>query len=341
MAAVVTDRNYRQLLSTAMAYRTREIQDLVFNSNPVSGLLRERGAFKEYTGPEIRVSLQIDKLSGQWFTGYDKLNNEPKEIINDAVFTPKNLAVGFSLTGTELLANEGRTRIYNLLDEYMETAENSMADLWEVSLHGSGTADAGREMIGFGGAIPINPATGVYGGIDRGSVTIWRPSYFNAASDFTDIGAGWDSTTARPILERIVALRSKGRRKADVAVADLKSYQALSASMVAHQRIASSDGGDGKTLGFRGLQVATPVGNIEVFCATGVGTVMPDNTIYGLDLQGLDIRYHPSRNMVPLFPGDGAQPINQDAIAQYLVWNGELVLKNPRYTWRLGATPTP
>jgi hypothetical protein len=333
--AVVTDRNYRQLLSTSLAYRTREIQDLVFNSNPVSALLRQRGAFKTYSGPEIRVTLQIDKLGGQWFTGYDFLDAQPKEILNDAVFTPKNLAVGFSLTGTELLANEGRTRIYNLLDEYMETAENSMMDLWEMALHSDGTADAGRQMIGFGGALPINAATGTYGGIDRATNPIWRTTTYSVPGGaFPDIGTTWDSTTARPILERIVALRSKGRRHASIAVADLTSYQAVSASMVAHQRIVRADGGDA-TLGFSGLSVATPAGEIEIFCATGVGAVMPANTIYGLDLEGLNVYYHPSRNMVPLFPGDGAQPINQDAIAQFLVWNGELVLKNPRYQWRL------
>lgn len=334
MPAVVTDRNYRQILSTSLAYRTREIQDLVFNSNPVSALLKARGKFKTYSGPEIRVSLQIDKLGGQWFTGYDYLDAQPKEIINDAVFTPKNLAVGFSLTGTELLANEGRTRIYNLLDEYMETAENSMMDLWEAALHSNGTGDAGRQMIGFGGALPINPATGTYGGIDRATNAIWRTTTYNVTTDFPDIGTTWDSTTARPILERVVALRSKGRRHASLAVADLASYQAVSASMVAHQRITRSDGG-AAALGFDTLEIVTPAGRLEMACATGVGTVMPANTIYGLDLEGLNVYYHPSRNMVPLFPGDGAQPINQDAIAQFLVWNGELVLSNPRYQWRL------
>lgn len=337
--AVTTDRAYRQLLSTSLAYRTREIQDLVFNSNPVSAILREKGMYREYTGPEIRVSLEIDSLEGQWFSGYDKLNNEPKEIINDAVFTPKNLAVGFSLTGTELLANEGRTRIYNLLDRYLRNAENSMRDVWEISLHGDGTADAGREMIGLGGALPVNPATaGVYGGIDRDTVPIWRSSSFDAATDFPDIGTGFDSTTGRAMLERIVALRSKGRRRADIGIADLASWQAVSAGMVAHQRIVRADGGSA-TIGFNALEVATPVGNLELFCATGVGSVMPENTIYGIDSEGLSIYYHPNRNMVPLFPGDGAQPINQDAIAQYLVWNGEMVLENPRYSWRLEATP--
>lgn len=336
--AVTTDRNYRQLLSTAMAYRTREIQDLVFNSNPVSAILREKGLYREYTGPEIRVSLEIDKLDGQWFTGYDKLNNEPKEIINDAVFTPKNLAVGFSLTGTELLANEGRTRIYNLMDRYMRNAENSMKDVWEISLHGDGTGDAGREMIGFGGALPLVPTTGVYGGINRATYAIWQPSVFDANTDFTDIGTGFDSTTARPMLERIVGLRSKGSRRADIGVADLKAWQAVSAGMVAHQRIVKADGGSA-TIGFRALEVATPVGNLELFCATGVGTVMPENTIYGIDSDSLSIYYHGQRNMVPLFPGEGAMPINQDAVAQYLVWNGEMVLENPRYSWRLKADP--
>lgn len=335
MPAVVTDRNYRQVLTTAMAYRTREIQDLVFNSNPVSALLKQRGKFKTYSGPEIRVTLQIDKLGGQWFTGYDYLDIQPKEILNDAVFTPKNLFVGFSLTGTELLANEGRTRIYNLMDEYMETADSSMQDLWEAALHGNGTADAGRQMIGFGGALPIAATTGTYGGIDRAANPIWRTTTYTVpGGDFSDIGTVWDSTTARPILERVVALRSKGRRHAGIAVADLASYQAVSASMVAHQRITRSDGG-AAALGFDTLEVVTPAGRVEMVCATGVGNVMPVNTIYGLDLDGLNVYYHPSRNMVPLFPGDGAQPINQDAIAQGLVWNGELVLSNPRYSWRL------
>lgn len=334
MPAVVTDRNYRQVLTTAMAYRTKEIQDLVFNSNPVSALLKARGKFKTYTGPEIRVTLQIDKLGGQWFTGYDYLDIQPKEILNDAVFTPKNLFVGFSLTGTELLANEGRTRIYNLMDEYMETADSSMQDLWEAALHGNGTADAGRQMIGFGGALPINAATGTYGGIDRATNPIWRTTTYNVTTDFPDIGTVWDSTTARPILERITALRSKGRRHASLAIADLASYQAVSASMVAHQRITRSDGG-AAALGFDTLEIVTPAGRLEMACATGVGNVMPTNTIYGLDLDGLAVYYHPSRNMVPLFPGDGAQPINQDATAQGLVWNGELVMSNPRFSWRL------
>lgn len=338
MAPVTNDRHYRQVLTAALAYRQSGIQDLVFNSNPVSAILRQRGMFKTFTGPEIRVPLTIDKLEGQWFTGYDRLNNEPKEIINSAVFTPKNLAVGFSLSGTELRGNEGRTQVIDLYEAYMDNAQDSMRDEWEIALHGDGAGAGGREMIGLGGALPIIPTQGVYGGIDRAVHDIWQPSVFDAATDFPEIGAGWSSTTARGILENIVARRSKGGRYASIAIADLKAYQALSAALVEHQRIARADGGN-PTLGFNGLEVATPVGNITIYCATGVGTVMPENTIYGIDPEGLEVRYMADYNMVPLFPGEGVSPVNQDAYAQYLLWVGELILRNPRYSWRLLATP--
>lgn len=340
MANLTNDRHYRQLLSTSLAYRSSDIQDLVFNSTPISAILRDRGAFKPYYGPEIRQTLMVDKLQAQWFTGYDKLKNEPKEIAGDAVWTPKRVAVGFSLNGTEILANQGRAQIHDLVETYMENAEESMQDAWETALVGSGTADGGRQMIGLGGAVPIIPNTGVYGGINRGDHAIWRTSTFDAASDFLTIGAGWDSTTARPILENIVGQRSKGSRYAQIAIADLNAYQAMSASMVAHQRIVEDRGAARKVYGFAApLVIQTPAGPVDFYCARGVGNVMPSDTVFGLDLRGLNIRYHPNNNMVPLFPGEGAKPVNQDAIAQYLVWTGEMTVINPRYTWRLIATP--
>lgn len=338
---VTNDINYRQVLSTALAYRKEGIQDLVFNSNPVSAVLRENGRFKSFTGPEIRVSLMIDKLTGQWIAGYDKFDIQAKELVNDAVFTPKTIVVPFSLTGQEIRANRGRTQVHNLVRTYMENAEQSARDLWEISLHSDGTGAAGREMIGFGGALPIVNTSGIYGGIDRATQAIWRPGVYNAASDFTAQGiTGWDSTTVRPIMERVTALRSKGQRRPGLWVMDLNAYQALSASMVAHQRIVKADTQVGR-LGFDALEVATPAGRVEAVCATGVGTVMPANTAYALDMEALSVYQRPEANWDPLFPGDGMQPINQDATAQGIIWEGELVLENPRYSSRVLATPTP
>lgn len=332
--AVTTDRHYRQLLATSLAFRSPGIEDLISNSNVIMATIRENNLARPYYGPEIRQTLRINKQDAQWFTGYDILRNSPIEKLNDAVWTPKNVAVPISLTGTELLANEGRAQIHDILEEYMETAETDMQDAMEVAVHSDGSADNGRQMIGLGGALPIIADEGVYGGIDRAQHALWRTSTFFADTDFPDIGTEVDATTIRPMYEDIIARRSRGSRAADLLVASRQHYLAYSASLVAHQRITSTSTTLGR-LGFQSLEFAGAGKSAQVVLASGVGTQMPDNTTYGIEGRSLILRYHPSRNYVPLFEGEGQMPINQDAIGQFLVWNGELTLVNPLFSWRL------
>lgn len=336
MAPVVTDRNLRQALTTSMYDRSPGVQDLVYNSHPITAALRERGAVRAYDGgPEIRVPLLIDRLGAQWFVGYDKLNIAPKELVNSAVFTPKRVTSMFSLTGTELLYNQGRAQIIDIMELYLNSSQEGIREAMEVAIVGDGTGAGGRQMVGLGGALPILANTGTYGGIDRAQHALWRTTTYSVpGGDFSDIGTVWDSTTARAILSRIALSRSKGSRYGKLAIAHPTAYEAIENSMVAHQRIVNSTGAMGR-LGFRALEVMTGVGPIEVVAAGGVGSVMPANTIYILDLEGLELVYHPNNNMVPMHDGDGAKPVNQDAIAQGYVWTGELIMSNPRFQTRL------
>ena len=137
--AITSVRELQQTLTASMAQRSPAVQDLVYNSTPLAAVLRERGRIKTASGPEIRIPLMIDKLSAQWFTGYDKLRVDPKELINSAVFTWKRVVSMFSLTGTELMFNEGRGQILDLMSTYLEAAEMSAAEEFETALHGDGT----------------------------------------------------------------------------------------------------------------------------------------------------------------------------------------------------------
>jgi len=336
VAAIVTDRNLRQVLTTSMFDRSREVQDLVNNSHPITAVLAEKGAITAYDGgPEIRIPLLVDTLDAQWFTGYDKLNIQAKELLNSAVFTPKRVTSMFSLTGTELLYNQGRAKIIDLMTTFLNASEEGIKNAREIAIVADGTGTGGRQMIGLGGAVPIVANAGTYGGIDRSLHAMWRTtSYSVPGGDFSDIGTTWDETTARQILSRIALNRSKGSRYAKLAIADPASYAVIENSLVAHQRIVNSSGTVGR-LGFRALEVMTGAGPIEVVAAGGVGSVMPANTIFLLDLDGMEMKYHPNNNMVPMHDGDGAKPINQDAIAQGYVWTGELIVKNPRFQIRL------
>ena len=100
--SIVSDRNYGQILTASVARRSRDVQDIVYDSTPLTRILREKGNIKvkRAGGPELRVPVQFDKLDAQWFTGYDKLEITPKELLNSAVFNWSRMASMFSLNGT-------------------------------------------------------------------------------------------------------------------------------------------------------------------------------------------------------------------------------------------------
>lgn len=331
---IVNDRNYGQLLTASVARRSRAIQDIVYNATPLTRILRDQGRIrtKRAGGPELRIPINFDKLSAQWFTGYDKIAITPKELLNSAVFNWSRVVGMFSLNGTELLYNQGEEEVIDLLEFYMESAEKSVKEEFEVSLVGDGTGAGGRQMIGLGGAIPIIPNTGIYGGIDRATVPNWRTSTFNITNGDVPGYTTWDSTTARPIIEHIALARSRNGRYADLLIADANSYAAISASFVAHQRLASERLA---RLGFAGLTYMTPAGPVDIVAAGGIGNVMPANTIFGIDTEGLVLYEFPNQAFVPFHPGDGMRPINQDAVAQGIVWTGQLVLENPLFSYRI------
>jgi len=332
--AIVTDRQYRQLLTAAVARRSREVQDIVYNATPLTRILREEGRIrvKRAGGPELRIPVEFDKLQAQWFTGYDKIEITPKELLNSAVFNWSRVVGMFSLTGTELMYTRGEEEVIDLMEFYMDAAEKSVKEEFEVSMIGDGTGQGGRQLIGLGGAIPFVPNTGGYGGIDRATVPNWRTSTFNIPNGDVLGYTTWDSTTARPIIEKIALDRSRNGRYADLLIADSLAYAPISASFVAHQRIVSERLG---RLGFAGLTYMTPAGPVDIVAAGGIGNVMPQNTIFGIDTDGLSIYEFPGQSFVPFHPGDGMRPINQDAVAQGIVWSGQLVLENPLFSYRI------
>lgn len=328
------DRNYGQLLTAATARRSRAIQDIVYNSTPITRILRDQGRIKTKRagGPELRIPVEFDKLEAQWFTGYDKIEITPKELLNSAVFNWSRVVSMFSLNGTEILFTSGEEEVIDLMSFYMDAAEKAVKEQFEVSMVGDGTAAGGRQMIGLGGAIPIVPNAGIYGGVSRVDVANWRTSTFNIPAGDVAGYTTWDSTTARPIIERIALARSRNGRYADLLIADALSYAPISASFVAHQRLASERLA---RLGFAGLTYMTPAGPVDIVAAGGIGNVMPANTIYGIDTQALSIYEFPGQSFVPFHSGNGMRPINQDAVAQGIVWSGQLVLENPLFSYRI------
>lgn len=68
---ITEDRHYRQLLTAAVAKRSSVVQDIVYNATPMTRILRDQGNIrvKRAGGPELRIPIEFDQLSAQWFTG--------------------------------------------------------------------------------------------------------------------------------------------------------------------------------------------------------------------------------------------------------------------------------
>lgn len=324
-------RAYQQALSATLAYYKSGIEDLVHNSNVVFQTVRENGNYQSFDGPEIRHHLQFAKGQTQWATGYDFLENPPNELFNDAVFFPSTIYSGVSLTGTQMRANTG-DRMIPLLRSYISSASADLVDALEVAINGNGTANNGRDLVGLGAALPIVVNSGTYGGISRTNPQ-WQTTSWDANSAFPTIGNQVTSTTIQPMYRAILAKRSRGSRHADLFIASEEHYSALEASMVSHQRIVNENR-TGRT-GFDGLEFIGSGKRAKVVLASGINASMPANTTYGLETRSLYVYYRDEFAFDPLFDGDGQMPINQDALAQFIGWEGQFVLGNPLFSWRL------
>ena len=329
---IVTNRQYQQVLTASKAAVSSEIQDLVSNSIALMAILRRKGAIRAFSGPEIRVPVQIGKQTSQWARGYDILANPPVELFNSAVFSPAALYTPISFTGQEMRANEGANQIFDVVKATVDAAKKSAQEDMEDALFGDGTGNGGKSIIGLAGAVPITTNAGTYGGISRVDNAIWRTTTYDADTAFPTIGTQVNAMTIRPMLNRIMSARSRGTSAADLLLMSEEHYFAYDAATTAIQRV-TREGGLAK-LGFQSMEYIGGGRTAEIVLVSGLNNSMPANTTYGLDTDSLALRYRPGFNFDMLFDGEGQMPINQDAMAQFIGWEGALTMSNPLFNWR-------
>ena len=332
MALSQSEKN-QQLLSLTLEERSPGYQDLVSNNNALLRTLKRKGLWKSFSGPIIRERLLYNKNGGTiWYNGYDFLNPSPVELFNDAEYRPKMAATPIVLSNEEILLNEGENQLMDIVEAYLEAAENELKDEVDISIHGNGTRFGGKELTGLQAAVPTVTNSGVYAGISRVDNPAWRTSSFDANSAFPTIGTQVTKDTIRPMLNAIMTQRQRGTRAADLLLMDSLHYAAFEASLVAQQRIMNETG-LGKA-GFSSLQFIGAGRTAEIVMDGGIGSNMPANTTYGLDTDSLRVRYHPARNFSKL-AREFLTPINQDAKVNYIGFMGELTMVNPLFTWKL------
>jgi hypothetical protein len=285
-----------------------------------------KGKIKPFGGgSKILQELSFAENSNAGFySGYDILPVGTSDVISAAEFNIKQAAVPVVISGLEMMQNAGKEAMIDLMESRLSVAESTLMNLICGSLYSDGTGSGGKEIDGLNAAVPLDPTSGTYGGIDRATWTFWR----NQFSDQTAAN-GLDPTKIQGYWNALWASLVRGMDRPDLIMVDSTIWAAYQASLQTLQRFTSPETGN---LGFPTLKFM----DADVCLDGGIGGFCPAGTAFFLNTNYLHYRPHSARNMVPLSPNK-RYATNQDAEVQILAWAGNLTCSGAQFQGRFDA----
>lgn len=312
--------NVSDIIATTIESRTRKIADNVTANNALLSKLSMKGKIKTFSGgTKILQELSFAENQNQgWYSGYDLLPVGVSDVLSAAEYDIKQAAVPVVISGLEMLQNSGRERMIDLMEGRLGVAESTLANLISDGLYSDGTGSSGKEITGLDAAVPVDPTTGTYGGIDRATFTFWRSQEQTVTVTAANVQATMNALWASQV---------RGSDRPDLWLMDNLFWQIYVASLQAQQRFNSPDVGN---LGFPTLKFM----DSDVVLDGGIGGFVPASTAFSLNCDYIFYRPHSDRNMVPLSP-NRRYSTNQDAEVQILAWAGNLTSSGSRYQGRI------
>ena len=315
--------NISDILATTIDSRTRKIADSVTKNNAILAKLSQKDKIKTFSGG-VKILQELsfaENSNAGWYSGYDLLPVGVSDVISAAEFDIKQAAVPVIISGLEMLQNSGREQMIDLMEGRLGVAEATIANLISGGLYSDGTGSGGKEITGLDAAVPLDPTTGTYGGIDRTAFTFWQSQIVNVA----------DSTTLLADMNSLWAKTVRGMDRTDLIMMDTTVWEEYVARLQAQQRFNSPSVGN---FGFPTIKFM----DADVVLDGGIGGFAPAGTAFFLNCDYLHYRPHRDRNMVPLSP-NRRYATNQDAEVQILAWAGNLTTSGAQFQGRLDVNP--
>jgi hypothetical protein len=316
--------SYSELITTTLQERSGKIADNVSKSSAFLDRLNKRGNIRKFFTGGRTILQELEYAENGTFrrySGYDLLDPSPSDVMTAAEFEIKQAAVAVSMSGLEMLQNQGDAAVIDLMASRIRNAERTLVNNIATDVFSDGTADGGRQIGGLQLLVADDPTTGTVGGINAATWTFWR----NAV---TDSGSTITSANVQGFMNAMGILTSRGNESTDLIVADDSAYTAYLASLQAIQQITTQGGTAGS--GFKSLAFYGPGGQVDVVLERSAGafenTGMPTGHMYFLNTNYIHFRPHADRN----FTVDDAERVNtnQDAMVKYIFWAGNLTISN-------------
>lgn len=317
--------NVTDIVATTIQSRTRQLADNVTKNNALLAKLNQRGNIKTISGGNVifeELSF-AENANGGFYSGYDLLPVAAQDVISAAEFQIKQYAVPVVMSGLEMLQNSGKEQFIDLLEGRLNVAESTMMNELAQSIYSDGTGSGGKEVTGLNAAVPSDPTSGTYGGIDRGTWTFWRSQLY----DFSAQSVTPSATTIQAAMNKLWSSTIRGADRPDLIVLDNVYWTYYMTSLQAIQRFTDPQTG---SLGFPTIKFM----DADVVLDGGIGGYCPASTGFMLNTKYLKWRPHKDRNMVPLSP-NRRYAINQDAEVQILAWAGNLTCSGAQFQGRI------
>lgn len=313
--------NVSDIVATSIEARSGKIADNVTKNNALLSLLKQKGKIRTVAGGRlIYEELSFaENGNGGWYSGYDTLPTAAQDVISAAEFSWKQYAVPVTISGLEELQNSGKEGLIDLLSSRLEVAEATMANALCDGLYSDGTGSGGKEITGLDAAVPQDPTTGTYGGINRATYSFWRSQVLDPASTPT-------SSTIQGHMNTLWASCVRGSDRPDIILAGSTIWGTFMASMQPLQRFSDANMA---SLGFENVKFM----NAPVVLDGGIGGFATATDMYFLNTRYLSFRPHKDRNMVAI--GKKRTAVNQDATVEILGWAGNLTCSGAQFQGRL------
>ena len=312
------------IIATTIQSRSGELADNLTNNNALLKRLQSKGNIRPFSGGNVILEEIMyndpSTNNANSYSGYEVINIQPDSPISAAQYSITQYADAVTMSGLEMLQNASKEAIIDLLDGRMQVSEARLLNRIASDIYGDGTGNGGKNITGLAAAVPDDPTTGTYGGINRANWAFWQSKKY---SGVTDGGAAVSASNIQKYMTSLAIQLVRGNDKADLIVADNNYYSLYVQSLQAIQRITSEESA---AAGFASLKFYGGGTSADVVLDGGVGNACTANHMFFLNTNYIFLRPHKERNFVPI--GGERQAINQDAIVKLYGWAGNLTTSN-------------
>jgi hypothetical protein len=322
------------IIATTIESRTKSAQDNLTNNNALLTRLKERGNVKTISGgstilQEIFYNDPATNYANS-YSGYETINISPDSPISAAQFTMKHYADAVTISGPEMLQNSGKEQMIELIATRVEVAQARLANKIDVDLHGDGTGNGGKALVGLAAMISTSPGSGTYGGIDRASWSFWQNGAYTAS---TILGVAVTASNIQQAMNTVALSRVRGNDRPDLIYAGTTAYGMYLQSLQSIQRITDEKLG---AAGFTAIKYYGSGGSADVVLGGGIGGNQTSTRMDFINSKFVHFRPHKDRNFVAI--GGDRQAVNQDAIVRLMGWSGALTCSGAQFNATLSIT---